>query len=100
MTDSLQETKPQGVVGVLTDDRGMVWASVSDFDRSGYGGFSLAESQRVRVKDALAREFVHKACADVVLKALETYDCRRIVDKLIASQGFKQHLVEVGHDED
>ena len=91
------EPKVCGVVGLLIGPSGHVWAEATDFNRSGYGGFSLQRSQEIRVESALARAFVRNTCADVVVASLDNYDCQQIVSKL---KGFKTKLVAVGHDEE
>lgn len=90
-----RELKVCGVVGLLIGPNGHVWAEVTDFSRSSYGGFSLQRSQEIRVESALARAFVRNTCADVVVVSLDGYDCQQIVSKL---KGFKTKLVAVGHD--
>lgn len=92
-----REPKVCGVVGLLIGPNGHVWAEATDFSGSGYGGFNLKRSQEIRVEAALARAFVRNACSDVVVAALDGYDCQQIVSKL---KGFKTKLVAVGHDEE
>lgn len=91
--------QPQGVVGILTGPDGYVWSSVTDFDRSGYGGYTQQEAQELRVKQALSYDFVRKTCSDVVLSVIQPYRCDEIVWALINQKGFKRTLVPVGYDD-
>lgn len=86
-------TEPRGCVGVYTDAEGRVIASVSDFDLSGYGGFSLYEGQKVRAQWRLAVAIVDAYCSNVITRALDTYDCEQIVRKLKGKMTF----IPVGH---
>ena len=88
MTDT-----PCGCVGVYTDAEGRVIASVSDFDLSGYGGFTLYEGQKIRAQKKLAMAVVDAYCSSVVTRALYTYDCEQIVRKLNGKMTF----IPVGH---
>ena len=92
--------EPCGVVGVLIDPTGYVWAEATDFSKSGYGGFTLKRAQEIRVSDALARNFIRSACADAILKAMDNYDCKKIVQNLTREHGWKERLISVGHSED
>jgi hypothetical protein len=85
--------EPPGCVGIYTDDEGRVIASVSDFDRSGYGGFSLYEGQKVRAQRKLAVAIVDAYCSSVITRALDSYDCEQIVRKLKGKMTF----IPVGH---
>lgn len=53
---------PDGVVALMIGADGHVWATATDFDRSGYGGFELHQAQRIRARGALRREFVRRVC--------------------------------------
>jgi hypothetical protein len=91
MTETTAE--PPGCVGIYTDDEGRVIASVSDFDRSGYGGFSLYQGQKVRAERKLAVAIVNAYCSNVITRALDSYDCEQIVRKLKGKMTF----IPVGH---
>lgn len=92
--------EPQGVVGVLIDDKGYVWAEATDFNRSGYGGFSLARAQEIRVSDQLAYEFIRRVGAPPLALGMEAYDCKKVVQKLTREHGWKERLIRVGHPEE
>jgi hypothetical protein len=85
-------TDPKGLVGIYTDADGRVIASVSDFDDSGYGGFSLQEAQRFRCKTKLARAVMQAYCSDRVLAVFETYDCEQILNKMVRNGGRATYL--------
>jgi hypothetical protein len=76
---------------------GRVVASVSDFDRSGYGGFSLAEGQRHRCRNKLARAVVQETCSFAISDALELYDCGQIIERM-EHKGYRAHTVYIGHE--
>lgn len=96
----MSESKtPNGVVGVLTGPDGYVWASVSDFDSSGYGGFSLQEAQTRRVKQALALKFLDSTCNDIVVSVLDPHRCEEIVWALCSKKGFKRTIIPVGYED-
>lgn len=89
---------PKGVVATFTDSTGHVVASVSDFDRSGYGGYSLQEAQRFRVRRKLAHAVVNAYCSPVIVKALSEFDCAEIINKLTREQGFTETIIPIGYD--
>lgn len=91
--------KVRGVVGVLIAPTGHVWAHAADFEPQGYGGFTLVESQKVRVKRQLAFALVRAAVAEPVLVGLRDHDCERLVDELLRKD-WKRELIEIGHVED
>lgn len=82
-----------GCVGVYTDEQGQVIASVSDFDKTGYGGFSLYAGQKIRAQRALVIAVVDAYCSKVIMDALDSYDCEQIVRKLKGKMTF----IPVGH---
>ena len=88
------QTTPKGIVAVWTDDGGRTTVSVSDFDLSGYGGFTLQRSQEIRAKRSLQIEIVKRYCSPAVSDVLESYDCERIVDKMKGVMSF----IPVGHE--
>lgn len=96
MTDQTKITVPPGCLGIYTDEEGRIIASVSDFDRSGYGGFTLYQGQRIRAEKALAHEIVRAYCSDVVARSLDTYGCEQIVRKLKGKMTF----IPVGHTDE
>lgn len=95
----MSEKAAKGVVAILTGPDGYVWATVTDFDRSGYGGFSMQEAQEYRAKRALAWEFVRKACSDVIVKAMDEYQCDRIISNVCSQQGFTRTILPIGYEE-
>lgn len=87
------EPTPPGCVGIYTDDEGRVVASVSDFDRSSYGGFTLYEGQKIRVQKHLAMAVINAYCSHVIARALDAYHCEEIVRRLKGKMTF----IPVGH---
>lgn len=90
---SEEEKGPLGVAAVYVDQEGRIITSVSDFNCDGYGGCTLYESQRMRAKRKLAVAVVRAYCSDVVVNALEAYDCEQIVAKLKGKMTF----ISIGH---
>lgn len=95
MTES--SDTPAGVIGIALYPNGHELASVSDFNLSGYGGFTLHESQEQRVKDKLAREVIRAMCADAVYEVIENCDCRKIWNALVR-KGYICKYIRVGED--
>jgi hypothetical protein len=96
MADNTSET-PKGVVGILTGPDGHVWASVTDFDRQSYGGYTLKDAQELRVRKQLAYDFMRATCSDIVLSVIDGHTCEEIVRDLINKKGFKRTILPVGH---
>ena len=98
MTD--QPTIPQGVLVIVHWPDGDVLASISDFDRSGYGGFTLFEAQRMRAKDAAKREAIRKLCHDDVAFSIDSYRASEIIADLINKKGYSLTVVPIGYPAD
>ena len=92
-------SEAKGVVAILTGPDGYVWASVTDFDRQSYGGYTLQDAQEMRAKKQLAYEFMRATCSDIVLSVIESYRCEEIVTDLIRQKGFKRTILKVGHED-
>ena len=97
MPDEPTKTPP-GIVGIFTDKFGRVVETVSDFTTDGYGGFSLRQAQTYRVKTRLALAVVRAYCSDMIFDGLETYDCERIVQRLV-TKGATTTFIPVGHED-
>lgn len=91
---------PKGVVAVLTGPDGSAYSSLSDFDASGYGGFTLREAQELRLKHAIARDLVNGCCAGFIAKAMDAMDCDRVLRKLTSDHGFTLTFIPIGHDDE
>ena len=94
------ETTARGVVAVLTSQEHGVVVSVSDFDESGYGGFTLREAQEIRARRNLAYAMVRAYCSNVILDVMEPYDCEQMLRKLEHKGSHKVTLIPVGHPDD
>lgn len=90
----------QGCVGLFIGPDGRVVAEVTDFERSGYGGFKLHEAQRIRCMRALNREIMSRFASRVLLNAISDYHAENIVDRMIEDQGYRKHFILIGHAED
>lgn len=87
---------PVGMVAVYTNPQGVVMASVSDFTRGGYGGFTLPQSQKIRVQSLLAVAVAKAYCGEPIMEALRTADCTRVV-QLLCRKGGRVTIISVGH---
>jgi hypothetical protein len=95
--DSLVMPSPPGVVALFIGKDGRVIASVSDFDTSGYGGFTLQQAQEMRVKRSLAHEVLDKLSSPLICEAVDTYDAQKIMDSMCSRCGCRVEIVAVGH---
>lgn len=92
--------EPTGVVAVLTDPNGVALATVADFDRSTYGGYTLAEGQELRVRRAISRAFIDRACSEMVARVIEQHHADEIVRVLCRSHGFRLKVIHVGGEKE
>lgn len=90
--------KIQGVCGVVTAPDGAVVATHSDFERQGYGGFTLQEAQTIRVKDGLKRSFLRAFLYTNLVAKSGGY----FVDQFWENgreHGYRMETFPVGYDE-
>jgi len=94
----MSEKAPAGVVAIYTDPDGIVIESVADFDRSGYGGFTLLQGQEMRARRELAYAVMRAYCSDRVWDALKD----RATDMLsrLERGGGMVTLISIGHEAD
>lgn len=90
------DPKVLGVVGLFIAPDGRVVAEVTDFELSGYGGFSLMEAQRIRCKRALNREVVERYAGDPLAKAISAYHAEGIIDEMVQKHGYRKHFIVIG----
>lgn len=86
-----------GVVVVLISPRGDAVATVSDFDRGGYGGFSLYQSQMIRAERALAYEMLRAFCNPIIAQVTQEYRAKEIMQEMCRNHGYKVTVIPVGH---
>lgn len=92
------ENAPKGVIALLIGPNGHVWASAPDFDRSGYGGFSMAQGQELRAKRALAYQYLRAIAHPALAKSISPYGAERIVQDVCRECGYKVVIVAIGYD--
>jgi hypothetical protein len=92
------DEKPKGVVAVLVGPDGRAVASASDFDLSGYGGYSLEEGQTHRIRDAIAHRVAEAMASSDFTKNMSTYERRKVVEAMIAKDGYRLHIIPIGHE--
>lgn len=83
-----------GVIMILYNTEKTVVAQASDFERSGYGGFTLQESQKIRCKRAIARENVKKNCSTSLGDAISQNTAEDIMADVIKN-GYILHTIFV-----
>jgi len=88
-----------GVVMLLVGPDGHVWASVSDFSRAGYGGFTLAQAQEIRAGRALAYAYLRAVAHPHIAEAVEPMEAERIVADVCRKHGHKVVTKLIGHDD-
>lgn len=96
--DPLVMPPPVGVVALFIGKDGRVIANTSDFNASGYGGFTLRQSQEIRVKSALAREVLDKLSSSLICEAIDTHDALKIMASMCSRCGCRVEIVAVGHE--
>jgi len=57
-------------------------ASGIDFEQSGYGGFSLSESQTIRAKRTCYWQFVIDNCSPIIARNIDNHMIDRIVEQI------------------
>jgi len=96
--DSLVMPSLSGVVALFIGKDGRVIANVSDFNTSGYGGFSLQQAQEMRVKRSLAHEVFKSLSSPLIFDAIDTYDAQKIMDSMCSRCGCRVEIIAVGHE--
>lgn len=92
-----EEPNPSGVVGLFIAPDGHVVAEVTDFERAGYGGFSLEEAQKIRCRKALNREIISMFSSPALSDHVSEYYAEGIVREMIERGGYRKHFVTIGH---
>lgn len=90
---------PPGVVAVFMFPDGAELASVADFERSGYGGYTLLEAQTLRAKQAVKWKAVRALCHNDVPDSLDSYEVERIAESLIRKKGYRMTVFLVNQSE-
>lgn len=93
---SLVMPSPSGVVALFINKAGQVLANVSDFNTSGYGGFSLRQSQEMRVKRSLAYEVLNKLSSPLICEAVDHYDAEKIMNNMCSRCGCRLEIIAIG----
>ena len=96
---SLSPDQPQGVMLLMLWPDGKVLAEVSDFDTSGYGGFTKRQARVIRCKDRLWRVALDRLANPIVAKAAGSYHGPQIIDEMVRKHGFHIHEIAIGYDD-
>lgn len=95
-----RESDPPGVIQMVMWPDGRVLATVQDFERSGYGGFSLLEAQRIRCRRRIGRAVVDALGHEILGMCLDEHDLRHMLDRMTSLHGYRVHEVVVGHPQE
>jgi hypothetical protein len=90
---------PKGIVAVFVGPDGHCVASVSDFDTSGYGGYTMREAQEHRIRDAIATAVANALASNDFTKHIDVYHKREVLRAMERTAGYHLHLVPVGYEE-
>ncbi|TPL30220.1 hypothetical protein [Mesorhizobium sp. B2-4-7] len=91
-------SKNQGVCGVVTAPDGHVVATHADFERQGYGGFSLEEAQTIRVKEGLKRAFLRAFLFEGLTSKTSGYFCEQFWENA-REHGYRMETFPIGYSE-
>lgn len=100
MTDLIIPADPLGYAVLLIDPDGHVIAETTDFERSGYGGFTLKQAQRIRCNDQLWRAALDRLCSPIISKAAGSYHGPAIIEEMVRKHGYRIHEIAIGHRDD
>ncbi|BCH20155.1 hypothetical protein [Mesorhizobium sp. L-2-11] len=89
--------KHQGVCGVVTAPDGHVVATHADFERQGYGGFSLKEAQTIRVREGLKRAFLRAFLFQGLTSKTSGYFCDQFWENA-AEHGYRMETFPIGYE--
>ncbi len=78
----------EGTIAIFVNPRGDVIATACDFEKSGFGGFTLERAQEIRCKNQINREVVAAYSSPDLADNIDSYTCERIVEDLLR-KGFK-----------
>lgn len=87
---------PKGVVCILIDPQGRVWATASDFATA---AGDQRETQTRRAERQCALELGRQAIAGSVLGGFEGWDLENLMQRLIANKGWRLHRHVIGYSE-
>lgn len=93
------ENLPKGVVAIFTDEHGRSIAQVSDFNTSGYGGYSLKEAQKFRCKQQISMAVLKAYSSEMLWRGVDQHYAKEIVNNLVAHHGCHVHYAYIGHEE-
>jgi hypothetical protein len=86
-----------GWCAVMINPNGVVVTTYADFDRSGYGGFSLDEAQKFRARNIIKRRFVGDHLNGWLASKADEYFCDQFW-RVAELAGYKLQLIPVGHE--
>lgn len=92
---------PKGVLAILTDHAGYVWATATDFETSRPGGFTTRSAQEYRARRKLSLAFIQSVIPQAVLPAFESYDAEQVITRLCrrTKDGWRVTLTAIGYED-
>jgi len=87
-----------GIVQVFLDEKGRAIAHAADFNQSRYGGHTLHESQRHRVRESLAIKVCEAYSSPQLVRGMDKHDAEKIVRNLVVLFGCRIHEVVIGEE--
>lgn len=88
--------RPKGVVCILIDPNGHVWATASDFGVASGDG---REIQTERAERLCAMAFGRAAIAGPAMAGFEPWDIENLMHRLVALRGWRLHRHAIGYSE-
>lgn len=88
----------KGCVGLFIKDNRVV-VSASDFELQSYGGYTLYDSQKHRVREALSRAVLRAYCNPIVSDVLDSYQCYEWIQRVTnrKESGAQMVFIPIGH---
>lgn len=84
---------PSGVIIMCIDASGREIATVHDFDRSGYGGFTLQRSQEIRAKDRLATAVIDAYANPIIARCMSNWHRDELLKSMCRDHGYRLHTI-------
>src|SRR3546814_405693 len=95
-----QGASPRGYLMLMLWPDGKVLAEVSDFETSGYGGFTLKQAQRIRCRDRLWRSVLDRLANPIIGDAAGSYHGDAIINAMVSKHGFRVHEIAIGYEDE
>ena len=84
---------PTGIVMICTDKEGREVATATDFQQSGYGGFSLQRSQEIRCQRTLVRAIIDSYASPIIAQCMMNWHQDELVKKMVDEHGYRITII-------